>query len=83
MTTSTRKRSIPRQRQPELERDFARSPSLGYEAPEDGGLVRCLAHQSCVCPSANEIALKFDDILGNDPFIFAEIQVVVCWIRER
>ena len=44
MTTSTRKRSIPRQRQPELERDFARSPSLGYEAPEETGLVRCLAH---------------------------------------
>ena len=43
MTTSTRKRSIPRQRQPELERDIARSPSLGYEAPETG-LVRCLAH---------------------------------------
>lgn len=44
MTTTTRKRSIPRQRQPELERDFARSPSLGYEAPEETGLVRCLAH---------------------------------------
>jgi hypothetical protein len=44
MTTSTRKRAIPRQRQPELERDFARSPSLGYEAPEETGLVRCLAH---------------------------------------
>ena len=43
MTTSTRKRSIPRRRQPELERDIARSPSLGYEAPETG-LVRCLAH---------------------------------------
>ncbi|MGJ7608093.1 AraC family transcriptional regulator [Variovorax sp. LT1R20] len=44
MTTSTRKRSVPRQRQPELERDFARSPSLGYEAAEETGLVRCLAH---------------------------------------
>ncbi len=31
-------------RQPELERDFARNPALGYEAPEDAGLVRCLAH---------------------------------------
>ena len=37
-------RSVPRQTQPELERDFARSPSLGYEAQEDTGLVRCLAH---------------------------------------
>jgi len=44
MTTMTRKRAIPRQTQPELERDFARSPSLGYEAPEETGLVRCLAH---------------------------------------
>lgn len=34
----------PRQRQPELEGAFARSPALGYEVPEDGGLVRCLAH---------------------------------------
>jgi len=34
----------PRQRQPELERDYSRSPSLGYEAPESAGLVRCLAH---------------------------------------
>ena len=33
-----------RDRQPELERDFARNPALGYEAPEDAGLVRCLAH---------------------------------------
>jgi AraC-like DNA-binding protein len=37
-------RTLPRQRQPELERDFARSPALGYEAPLDAGLVRCLAH---------------------------------------
>ena len=37
-------RTLPRQRQPELEHDFARSPALGYEAPEDTGLVRCLAH---------------------------------------
>lgn len=34
----------PRQRQPELERDFTRSPALGYEASEETGLVRCLAH---------------------------------------
>jgi AraC-like DNA-binding protein len=33
-----------RQRQPELEREYARSPSLGYEAPAETGLVRCLAH---------------------------------------
>jgi AraC-like DNA-binding protein len=35
---------LPRQRQPELELDVARSPALGYEAPEDAGFVRCLAH---------------------------------------
>lgn len=35
---------LPRQRQPELERDLTRSPALGYEPPEDTGLVRCLAH---------------------------------------
>jgi AraC-like DNA-binding protein len=37
-------RSLPRQRQPELEREYARSPALGYEAPETAGAVRCLAH---------------------------------------
>ncbi|OYU79415.1 MAG: AraC family transcriptional regulator [Burkholderiales bacterium PBB5] len=37
-------RHLPRQRQPELEHDFARSPALGYEPPEDTGLVRCLSH---------------------------------------
>jgi AraC-like DNA-binding protein len=42
--TAARDRSLPRQRQPELEHDYARSPSLGYEAPADAGLVRCLAH---------------------------------------
>jgi AraC-like DNA-binding protein len=35
---------LPRQRQPELERDYARSPSLGYEAPADTGFVRCISH---------------------------------------
>jgi AraC-like DNA-binding protein len=35
---------LPRQRQPELEHDYARSPSLGYEAPAETGLVHCLAH---------------------------------------
>jgi len=39
-----RDRSPRRQRQPELEHDHARPTSLGYEAPEDTGLVRCLAH---------------------------------------
>lgn len=34
----------PRQRQPELERDYLRTPVLGYEAPEEAGLVRCLSH---------------------------------------
>ena len=42
--TAARDRSLPRQRQPELEHDYARSPSLGYEPPTDAGLVRCLAH---------------------------------------
>ena len=37
-------RATPRQRRPELEHDFGRSPALGYEPPEDTGLVRCLAH---------------------------------------
>jgi AraC-like DNA-binding protein len=42
--TSARHRHLPRHREPELERDITRSPSLGYEAPEETGLVRCLAH---------------------------------------
>jgi AraC-like DNA-binding protein len=37
-------RERPRQRQPELERDHARSPALGYEASEDVGFIRCLSH---------------------------------------
>ena len=37
-------RSVPRQRQPELEHAYARPTSLGYEAPEDAGVIRCLAH---------------------------------------
>ncbi len=44
MTTPRKPRTAPRQRQPVLERDIARTPSLGYEAPEEAGLVRCLAH---------------------------------------
>ncbi len=35
---------LPRQRQPELEHDYARSPSLGYEAADDTGFITCLAH---------------------------------------
>jgi AraC-like DNA-binding protein len=34
----------PRQRQPQFEHDLARSPALGYEAPEDVGFIRCLEH---------------------------------------
>jgi AraC-like DNA-binding protein len=33
-----------RQRQPELERDYTRSPSLGYEPPDLAGFIRCLEH---------------------------------------
>jgi len=42
--TSLRRRHLPRDRNPELEQEITRSPSLGYEAPEEAGLVRCLAH---------------------------------------
>ena len=42
--TALRHRQTPRQRQPELEHDYARPTSLGYEAAEDTGVVRCLAH---------------------------------------
>jgi len=41
---AARDRNLPRQRQPELEHDYARPTSLGYEAPEDAGVVRCIAH---------------------------------------
>jgi len=37
-------RNVPRQRQPELEHDYARPTSLGYEPPEDAGVLRCIAH---------------------------------------
>ena len=40
----SRTRQIPRQRQPEVEHDYARNPELGYEPPEEAGWVRCLAH---------------------------------------
>ncbi|MEP6723498.1 MAG: AraC family transcriptional regulator, partial [Variovorax sp.] len=42
--STVRARQTPRHRQPELEHDFARSPALGYEKPEEVGWVRCLAH---------------------------------------
>jgi AraC-like DNA-binding protein len=44
MPSHNASRTLPRQRHPELEHDYSRSPSLGYEAPEEVGLVRCLAH---------------------------------------
>ena len=37
-------RLIPRRRRPELELDASRIPSLGYEAAEDVGFIRCLDH---------------------------------------
>jgi AraC-like DNA-binding protein len=41
---SARHRTLPRQRQPELEHDYSRSPSLGYESPRNEGLIHCLEH---------------------------------------
>ncbi|HEX4234340.1 MAG TPA: AraC family transcriptional regulator [Caldimonas sp.] len=40
----TAARHLPRQRQPELEHDYSRPTSLGYEAPDHAGMIRCLAH---------------------------------------
>src|ERR1700752_1676761 len=40
----TQQRFMPRRRQPELELDASRIPSLGYEAAEDVGFIRCLDH---------------------------------------
>jgi len=37
-------RHLPRQRQPELEHDYSRPTSLGYESPDQAGMIRCLAH---------------------------------------
>ena len=39
-----RHRILPRQLAPELERDYLRSPALGYESAEEAGMIRCLAH---------------------------------------
>ena len=41
---SAKPRALPRQLKPELEHDYARSPSLGYEQPADVGFIRCLEH---------------------------------------
>jgi AraC-like DNA-binding protein len=35
---------LPRQRQPELEHEYARSPALGYERPQEAGFVTALDH---------------------------------------
>ena len=37
-------RNTPRVTRPEREHDYVRSPDLGYEAPEETGVVRCLSH---------------------------------------
>ena len=37
-------RQVPRQRQPELEQDYSRSPALGYESSAETGAIRCLDH---------------------------------------
>jgi len=39
-----RQNRLPRRRQPELEVEASRSPSLGYEAAEEVGFIRCLDH---------------------------------------
>ena len=44
MPANLLKNQRPRQLSPELEHEHARSISLGYEASEDIGLVRCLSH---------------------------------------
>ena len=36
--------NLPRQLKPELEHDYARSPELGYELPDESGFIRCLSH---------------------------------------
>ena len=36
--------TLPRQLKPELERDYSRSPKFGYEALDESGVIRCLAH---------------------------------------
>lgn len=41
---TARSRQLPRQRQPELEHDYARTTALGYEPPDTAGFLRCLEH---------------------------------------
>lgn len=41
---ASRDQHLPRHRLPEVEHEYARLPALGYEAPADTGLVRCIAH---------------------------------------
>jgi AraC-like DNA-binding protein len=41
---AARDHDLPRQRQPVMEYEYARLPSLGYEPPEDTGLVSCVSH---------------------------------------
>lgn len=41
---SRREITPPRRRLPEIERDYARDPALGYETAEQAGAIRCLAH---------------------------------------
>jgi AraC-like DNA-binding protein len=41
---TAREAHLPRQRQPEVEHEYERTTALGYEAPADTGLVRCIAH---------------------------------------
>lgn len=41
---AARDHDLPRQRQPVVEHEYARLPSLGYEPPEDTGLVSCVSH---------------------------------------
>jgi AraC-like DNA-binding protein len=44
MTSLSRVRNLPRQRQPQLEQAYSRSPALGYEPPDTAGFIRCLEH---------------------------------------
>jgi AraC-like DNA-binding protein len=44
MSTPSRLRQLPRQRQPELELAVSRHPALGYEPPSTPGSIKCLAH---------------------------------------
>ncbi len=44
MSKTPESRALPRRRQPEQERDYVRSPALGYDPPEHAGFVRCLEH---------------------------------------